>query len=427
MQLVIKYIIGFILCFLSQFGFSQIFIADSLAIDTIAQIAAVKPIEADFLFSYYEQDGTKSPVTGGIGDEALKDRVGQISLNIPINNKLEINFSGGVDMYSSASTDKINNEHGLFTETSASSKDTRVYGNLGVQFNNDKRRTTYGVGIGVSNEYDVASYSLNASISKLSKNRNTLFYAKSSAYYDKWKLIYPSELRWKYNRSGSIDENPEEEDGGDGGSDIRNTVNGLFSIEQDISPRMNASFTVEATYQAGLLSTPFHRVYFNDSFEHDVEKLPNHRLKIPLGARLNYYVSKFLVVRLFYRYYFDDFEIQAHTAGIELPIKPVPFFTISPFYRFHTQTASKYFNQYGLHSMSEDYYTSDYDLSNIESNRIGLELRYSLPSAKVKERKRKSLGLKKIALRGSKYFREQDGELILKSFIIALQLSLRID
>ena len=327
---------------------AQVFIVDSLAIDTIKEIKEVKPIEANFLFSYYEQDGTKSPVTGGIGDEALNDMVGDLSLNIPINNKLAVLFSGGVDIYTSASTDNINNEHGLYTESSASKRDTRVSGNLGVLFSDEKHRTSYGVGFGTSQEYDVSSYSLNASFSKLSKNRNTLFYAKSSFYNDKWKLYYPSELRWKYNKlkENEEDENPEDEDEegeSDGGSKTRNTANGSITVEQDINPRLNASITLEATYQSGLLSTPFHRIYFIDFSKHDIERLPDHRLKIPIGLHLNYYVNKYMVVRFFYRYYFDDFDIKANSAGIEIPIKPFRNFMLAPFYRFHSQTASKYF------------------------------------------------------------------------------------
>ena len=98
MQLIFEKVLGILLLLFSQYSMAQVFIVDSLAIDTIKEIKEVKPIEANFLFSYYEQDGTKSPVTGGIGDEALNDMVGDLSLNIPINNKLAVLFSGGVDI-----------------------------------------------------------------------------------------------------------------------------------------------------------------------------------------------------------------------------------------------------------------------------------------------------------------------------------------
>ena len=427
MQLVAKYFIAILFVIPCSKVYTQ-FVVNTESIDSINEVKEIDPIEANFLFSYYEQDGTKSPVTGGIGDEGLQDRVGNISLNIPINQKLKFTFLGGIDVYSSASTDNINNEYGLYTETSASSSDTRVYGNLGVQIKNDKKRIAYGFGGGWSHEYDVRSLNGSAFISKLSKNRNTLFYLKGNLYNDKWKLFFPTELRWKYNKNKvKKEEGEDEEDDDGGGNDVRNSYNVLFNLSQDISPKLKASISIEATYQDGMLSTPFHRVYFLDSNQHDIENLPRHRLKFPIGLHVNYYINKYAVVRLFYRYYFDDFNVKGHTASIELPIKPVQSFAISPYYRFHTQTASKYFQPFSFHSISDRYYTSDFDLADIQSNRVGLELRFS-PFIKSKnESNKKQLVFKKIAIRGSKYFRLRQNELILKSYIIALQLSFRIE
>lgn len=413
--------------FINHFGFSQ-FVIDSLAMDSLKEVEIVKPVEAGFLFSYYEQDGTKSPVTGGIGDEALQDRVQNVVLNIPISSKLEFNFFGGIDSYTSASTDYINNEYGLYTETSASRSDIRKYGSLGVLINNEKRRISYGGGLGVSYEYDVKSHNIFASFRKQTKNLNTVFFLKSSVYFDKWTLYYPDELRWKYNEIKERDEDEDDEDDDDddgGGSAFRNSYNSEITIEQDISSRMNASLTTGITYQDGLLSTPFHRVYFIDSFSHDIEKLPSNRLKVPIGVRLNYYFNKFLISRLFYRYYFDDFGIKAHTANVELPIKLISSFTLSPFYRYHTQTATKYFKPFGYHSVNDQYYTSDYDLGDIKSHRLGFELRYSpfIKSNRVK----KTLTFKKIALRTSKYFRLRQNELILKTYIFTVSLNFRIE
>jgi len=415
MQLKIKNILSVIVLMLFFVPAKAQFVVDSTAIDSIVQLKEKEPIEANFLFSYYEQDGTKSPVTGGIGNEELKDMVGKVSLNIPINDTIKFSFLAGIDIYSSASTDNINNEYGLYTETSASAKDKRTYGNLGVEIKNDKRRLKYGGGIGVSNEYDVTSFNYNAFISKLSKNRNTLYYLKAGAYHDFWQLIYPSELRWLDENDALLTES------------TRNTFNGTFTLTQDLNARMKASISLETVYQQGLLSTPFHRVYFNDANTHDIERLPNSKLKIPIGLYYNVYLNKYLVLKLFYRYYYDDFDVKAHTTSIELPIRPTQSFAFIPFYRYHTQTAAKYFQPFGHHSINEEYYTSDFDLGNIATNRVGLELRYS-PFVKLgKITKKKNLTLKKIALRGSKYFRTRESELILKSYIIALELSFRFD
>ncbi len=391
------------------------FVVDSTALDTLVQLKEKDPIEASFLFSYYEQDGTKSPVTGGIGDEELNDMVGNVSLNIPINDTVKFNFLAGIDMYSSASTDNINNEYGLYTETSASAKDKRTYGNIGIEIKNDKRRLKYGGGIGASAEYDVISFNYNAFYSKLSKNRNTLYYVKVSAYHDFWNLIYPTELRWMDDEGSLLSES------------TRNTFNGNITLTQDLNSRMKASISLETIYQKGLLSTPFHRVYFNDANTHDIERLPSNKLKIPIGLYYNVYINKYFVLKLFYRYYSDDFDVKAHTASIELPIRPTQSFAFIPFYRYHTQSEAKYFKPFGHHSVNDEYYTSDFDLSNIETNRVGLELRYSPFVRLCKFSKKKDLTLKKIGLRGSKYFRTRNSELILKSYLVSLEVSFRFD
>jgi hypothetical protein len=72
---------------------------------------------------------------------------------------------------------------------------------------------------------------------------------------------------------------------------------------------------IDLVQQDGLLSTPFPRVYFSDiadsfienfQLADDIERLPDSRLKIAVGGRLNYYINETFVVRTFYRYYTDD-------------------------------------------------------------------------------------------------------------------------
>ena len=75
----------------------------------------------------------------------------------------------------------------------------------------------------------------------------------------------------------------------------------------------------------------------------------------------------------------DDWGIISHTASIEIPIKITPFFSISPFYRFYTQTASTYFAPYEVHKQNEQYYTSNYSLSAFQSNFFGAGIRLAPP------------------------------------------------
>ncbi len=132
----------------------------------------------------------------------------------------------------------------------------------------------------------------------------------------------------------------------------------------------------DVVYQMGLLSTPFHRVYFEGAEEARVEILPGNRLKIPFGVRLSYYLHDMLKTRLYYRYYYDDFGNDAHTFELELSISITKAVALTSFYRYHRQEASDYFQKIGEHNLNAQYYTSDYDLSAFHSNKIGLGLRY---------------------------------------------------
>ncbi|MCG8750327.1 DUF3570 domain-containing protein [Tenacibaculum finnmarkense] len=165
--------------------------------------------------------------------------------------------------------------------------------------------------------------------------------------------------------------------------DTRFTYNVGATYGGNINSRLNASVTAEVIIQKGILNTPFHRVYFNDGitqeqFKHvKSEKLPKSRVKKALGFRANYFVSNFLVTRLFYRWYTDDFGIKASSFEIETPIKLGDGFTLYPFYRFHTQTKSDYFEAYGAHNLDAEYYTSDYDLAKFTTNKYGVGMKFS--------------------------------------------------
>ena len=135
---------------------------------------------------------------------------------------------------------------------------------------------------------------------------------------------------------------------------------------------------VDWAYQNGFLSLPFNRIYFSDASS-DVEKLPSSRLKIPVGLRANYFLGDRYILRTFYRYYQDDWGMQAHTANVEATIKLTPFISISPFYRFHKQTAIDFFAPYGQHVKTEEFYSSDFDLSQLESNSGGMGFRAVSP------------------------------------------------
>jgi hypothetical protein len=319
--------------------------------------------EANFVSSYYQQDGNNSAVTGGIGTEKLTDFATTIDVKLSRydsrSRKHTLTGELGIDVYSSASSDKIDPS----TISSASSGDVRIYPSLGYAITNEAKGSAISVTGSVSTEYDYLSKGLNLGWSKLSKDKNREFSAKAQVFLDTWTVILPVELRGTTNKKGS---------------EPRNSYSASFTLSQIITKRLQLLLLADVAYQHGQLATLYHRTYFTDG-SHQVENLPGTRLKIPVGIRLNYFLGDRYIIRTYYRYYKDDWGLSAHTFELETPIKITPFFSVSPFYRHYTQQGVKYFAGYEKHNLNEEFYTSDYDLSTLTSDMIGLGIRYAPP------------------------------------------------
>ena len=326
--------------------------------------------EVDILGSYYQQNGNHSAVEGGTGDQHLTDTAPTILLNIPLDSTTRLAANVGIDYYASASSDKIDQ-----VMSSPSASDVRYHADFGLSHTLANKLTTLGAGAGVSKEYDYLSFNLVGSWVQASADGNRQFSASGQVFLDKVTLITPAELRVGGTRNKNY------------GSDNRQSFTLSLVYAQVLSKRLQASVSVEPVVQRGLLSTPFQRVYFyNSSLALGTpgtlgtalaEVLPRLRYKYPASLRLTYYATDLVQLRGFYRFYNDNFGIQAHTFELEAPLKVTPFFTLYPFYRYHTQTAADYFAPYLAHSVNDEYYTSDYDLSAFSANKVGLGFRYA--------------------------------------------------
>ncbi|WP_187631953.1 DUF3570 domain-containing protein [Hymenobacter lutimineralis] len=320
--------------------------------------------EINILSSYYAQEGDHGAVEGGRGTQQLTDFTPTIILNVPLDSATRVSANLGVDYYASASTDRIDQ-----VLSTPSSSDTRYHLDLGYSRQLADKRTIVGVGGGFSKEYDYLSGNITASWARASADGNRELSAAAQVFFDRATLILPAELR--------------QGRGGDHGSgfDTRQSYNLNLVYSQVLTQRLQAAVSTELVAQNGLLSTPFHRVYFRETGgalgTAKTELLPRQRLKYPVGLRLNYYATDLVQLRGYYRFYNDNFGIRAHTLELETPLKVTPFFVLYPFYRYHTQTAATYFAPYLEHSVTDEYYTSDYDLANFSANKLGLGLRYS--------------------------------------------------
>jgi hypothetical protein len=317
--------------------------------------------EINFISSYYKQDGNNSAVTGGVGTEKLTD----IATNLEVilskkdkkNNVHSFDLSLGVDSYSSASSDNIDPN----TVSSASYQDIRIYPSADYTYTNIEKKYGLHAGVSFSAEFDYTSIGANIGFTKTSKDNNREFSVKGMAFFDTWKVILPIELQ----------NNPSDTEANHLDTKPRTSYNLGFTLSQVINKNFQLALLADLGYQEGLLATKFNRVYFDDLAVKS-EKLPSTRFKIPVGLRANYFLTDRIVLRTYYRYYYDNWGINSHTFSFEPSVKLSAFSSLSLPYRFYTQSEANYFKPIYQHPESTEYYTSDYDLSKFSSNMIGL-------------------------------------------------------
>jgi len=350
--------------------------------------------EIDFLFSYYHQEGDNSAVQGGRGTEKLTDVASTVIVNIPTTPIRDFIFEYNISYYTSASSDNINPT----TISSASSDNLVNHINLTKIYKDTAHHSQTGFKLGITHQNNFGGFSLGGLYSKQSQNNNRELKIQGSFTLDKWALYYPISKLYPVELKGHGDLV---------NTDKRYSYNVSLAYKQIVTKRLQIQVATEMIYQTGLLSTPFHRVYFQGQDVAKLEKLPSHRMRIPFTFRVNYYAMDHLIVRSLYRYYIDDFGITSHTFNIELPVKLTNFFSLYPFYNFHTQTASTYFQPYHEHSVNELYYTSDYDLSQLNSYEIGGGFYYApvYNIATFKRKKNYWFALKKWETRIASYRR----------------------
>ena len=369
-------------------------------------------------------------------------------------------WGSGTGAISAASTGVVNGVSTpigtpWYASSGASRSDVLGYVSAAVAQSSEDRNQIVSANLYVSTEYDYTSLGVGLGLVKLFNEKNTELGIKGKAYFDKWMPIYPTELHeyGKYGNnflnSGYFSGVPVWDINGIGTSGYkpsaftewsnahRNSYTMTLEFSQILSAKTQFSMSVDVVGQQGLLSTPYHRIYFADKPQYfigdhtyinnyeqtsnygvfrladDVERLPSSRLKIPVGGRFHWYLNDLATLRTFYRYYFDNWGVDSQTASVELPLKLSSNWVFTPSFRWYEQSQADYFAPYGVHLSTERYYTSDYDLSGFTSKQIGFGLGYKDIFGQVDVL---GFGLKTVDFRFQHYYRSDGLEAVIYGF-----------
>lgn len=335
-------------------------------------------IEIDFLVSYYDQDGEHSAVTGGTGTEKQQVISPVVLVSWAVNEDWSLKADLGIDQISAASVDHIDAQI-----SSASKLDQRAFTDVtGTRRLNDRSSVSFT--LGVSTEYDYQSVSAGLGYAIDFNEKNTTLSANVRHFADTVELY--------------------DIDGIKRGDDSRATTDVSLGLSQVLGSKTVGTVELAYTTQSGFLSTPFHEVVLPRNVR-VAERLPDSRRRTALGLGLNHSFGRNLVQRAHYRLYDDDWGIRSHSISLEthfrLPTRGEGW--LYPFLRYHTQTASDYFGPTGTFSGAEEFFTSDWDLGEVDTERYGLGLRVAAPPGQ-----KWFLGIRRYEVRLS-FFTRDDG------------------
>jgi len=344
----------------------------------------------------------------------------------------------------------FNNGSPWVAASGASKSDVWVSPKITYSHASDDRNTSYTANLSFAHEFDYISFGTGAGITKQFNEKNTTIGLNANVFFDRWKPQSPIELV-SYIRNGNLDQEmfnkipiydasgvATDKTGSNTWTPLQNTLldnknRNTYSLSISFSQiiNKNAQFSIfsDVVYQKGWLANPMQRVYFSDrdnyymgnpnhivNYENenntevfqladDIERLPETRLKIPIGIRYHHYINEYLVLKTYYRYYYDDWGVASHTANVEIPIKVTEKYTLYPSYRLYYQTAADYFAPYDKLVSTAEFYTSDYDLSTFKATQYGLGVKYTDIFA---EKRLWVIGLKNITFNYNYYQRTTD-------------------
>lgn len=321
-------------------------------------------LDADFLFGYYDQDGDRSPVTGGVGTEKLHVYSPVLQLAWRASESFSLSADVGIDQVSSASMGNIQSE---LSSASIPASDQRFFGTLRAR--KKWKSGTWGLTVGAAKEYDYRSFSYGIDWGLELNQANTALSASVRRFDDAIDLIgidgYGSQGPGLPLTTGSGD---------------RTTTDVTLGVSQTLGRRTVGSLELFLSSQDGVLSTPYHEVVLGPfapgepGAVHVAERLPDSRLRKAVSFRLNHSFSDRLVLRSGYRFYTDDWGISAHSVDLEphFRLRGEREMWLFPILRFSTQAGADWFGVPGTFTGAESYYTSDGDLAETTTQKYGV-------------------------------------------------------
>jgi hypothetical protein len=156
----------------------------------------------------------------------------------------------------------------------------------------------------------------------------------------------------------------------------RNGTTGSLGLTQVLTPTTLASINYGFTAQEGTMGNTWNSVPLATGGR-GPELLPSERMRHALVARAAQWLPWNGALRLYYRFYADDWGIVAHSVETQLMQRLTPELYVGGYYRFHTQTGARFFTT--LAPLDARLRVADSDLAPLDSETIGGKIVMDFP------------------------------------------------
>lgn len=161
----------------------------------------------------------------------------------------------------------------------------------------------------------------------------------------------------------------------------RTTLNGNLSLSQLLSATTVFDASYGLTLQRGTLQTTYNNVPLASGRGSTDEIFPHSRSRSAFQARFAQHLPvTHSTLRAAYRFYFDSFELSAHTLEFELHQYLTQRFIARGSYRYYTQTGVDFFTTgFVADGFFSQPRTADSDLARFHGSEFGLKLLWLAP------------------------------------------------
>jgi hypothetical protein len=303
----------------------------------------------------YQEDPLAEPLGGS--PERYDINVNQFSLIAPLADSADLSVSYQKEKMSGASpwyTLKFGDEEPLQVMSGASIEDTRTDVSATLRVIDDFN--SYGITAAVSEEDDYKSASFGFKYSRETEKRLSTWSIAADFSNDD---INPVDADIYTTRPMD--------------TQSKHSVSTLGSYSRILNKNTLLQLSVGLSKKSGYLSDPYKVVVTQQGLIGDAR--PDSKISKTIATQLRYFVDPMdAALHLDYRFYTDDWSIDSHTVDITWYQNLLYDVQLIPSIRLYSQSQSYFYDVFYKQERADNYYSTDYRLSEYGAVTLGLKL-----------------------------------------------------